>query len=140
MNIDDTILRWVLRGMHERNQIIIDAVCIQQIGHVERWENATSDPLGDIDKPIIIVVDNIDHGGSMIQTAVKNIQEANLALVMFGESLQAVNFPYENMELTSLDHRYHIVEVNEAGLPDQNNKPWYQDRKLNRSKKSRRKI
>lgn len=84
------------------------------------------------------VIGHIDRGKSIIQIAVKNVREAEIALLMFGESLQAVNFPFENIPLESLERRY--MPVPEVIIEKPNNKPWYQDRKHYQNKKSRRKL
>ena len=150
-----------LRAMHYRNQIIIDGAFVDIN---DPW-NRGGDPLGDIESAIDKFRDDTNNPGPITigvmcgSPVLSNIIEMfdsidNVKLVVIDDPHDFGTLPERQRDLLlvnneflgllesiQLDGRRYMTE-RDLGviLVEPNNKPWYQDRKLNRSKKSRRKL
>lgn len=83
-----------------------------------------------------------DHRGkSVVQAALDSINKAkfdNFCNDITDTIACAFDVPVEMLKLECNERRYMLCP--EPVIEQPNNKPWYQDRKQNRSKKSRRKV
>jgi len=90
------------------------------------FDNFCTDIINNIAIGLDISVDDINYGTSITQSALDDM------ILMYGTSLP------DALTLLANDRRYMLAP--EPVFEKPNNKPWYQDRKQHRNKKSRRKL
>lgn len=76
----------------------------------------------------------------MLEALKRIAREAEISLIMFGEALQRVECTFDACPLEVLERRYMVHDEPVIKLQPEHNKPWYNDHRNNRSKKSRRKL
>lgn len=90
----------------------------------------------DMLQTMLLMFDELTHGESFELFDGTRVDPVNVTttdnMILIAQHENALNFE-------AIDRRF-MIDINKDGLPDQNNKPWYNDHRNNRSKKSRRKL